>query len=92
MQYDGVSYAEDTASCDGSSSVIINGLTCSVPISTLKVSPFSLAWGASVYATITAVNSYGDSEVSTPGNGAEILTTPDVPIGLANVPAVTNAN
>lgn len=39
-----------------------------------------------------ATNSYGDSSVSVAGNGAIILTVPDAPIDLVDVPAITNAN
>jgi hypothetical protein len=49
----------------------------------LRSLPFSLDWGDSVYAKLSATNLYGDSEVSLEGNGAVITTTPFVPINLA---------
>lgn len=49
----------------------------------LRVSPFSLAWGTSVYAKVIATNIYGNSVQSSAGNGAVITTTPDAPINLA---------
>ena len=45
---------------------------CSVPVSTLRLSPFNLATNADVYARVTAVNAVGDSTVSSDGNGASI--------------------
>jgi len=56
---------------------------CTVPVTLLRASPFSLEWGSSVYAKVFATNSYGASLVSSEGNGAVITTTPDAPIGLA---------
>lgn len=65
---------------------------CTIPISTLIVAPFSLAWGVSVYATVTAVNVYGSSTVSSSGNGAIILTVPSAPVSLANNPSITSGS
>jgi hypothetical protein len=78
--------------CDGTDATIIQSLSCSIPIANLITNPFSLPWGSSVYAKITATNAYGNSEESDSGNGAIILTEPDAPINLVDVPAVTNAN
>jgi hypothetical protein len=47
--------------CLGSSSTILNALTCSIPILTLRTTPYSLPWGTSVYAKVTAMNAYGSS-------------------------------
>jgi len=58
----------------------------------LKTTPYSIPWGESVFATITAVNYYGPSVESLPGNGAIIVTVPDAPIDLENLPLITNAN
>jgi hypothetical protein len=56
-----------------------------VPVATLRAEPFSLDWGASVFAKLFATNQYGDSEISLAGNGAIITTTPDAPINLVEV-------
>jgi hypothetical protein len=56
--------------------------TCTIPVASLRASPFSLEWGSSVYAKVVAINSYGNSLVSNEGNGAIITTTPDAPINL----------
>jgi len=47
-------------------------------------------WGNSIFAKITAVNIYGNSIESSGGNGAIILTNPDAPLTLQNVPQVTS--
>lgn len=46
-------------------------------------------WGASIYAKVIAINIVGNSLISDEGNGAIILTNPDAPTDLANVPAIT---
>lgn len=63
-----------------------------MPISVLQVSPYNLAWGASVYATVLATNTVGSSSTSTPGNGAIITTNPNPPTSLANNAAVTSSS
>lgn len=78
-----------SSNCDGSSAVIIAAKSCSIPLTTLIVSPFNLIQGASVYAQIIATNAYGDSSTSPVGNGAAIVLVPDAPVGLANNNAVT---
>lgn len=42
-------------------------------------------WGASIYAKVVATNAYGASTISSEGNGAVILTTPDAPLNFAEV-------
>ena len=49
-------------------------------ISNLIVTPFDLAWGQGVYASVTAYNVYGVSETSHIGSGVIILTIPDSPL------------
>jgi hypothetical protein len=56
---------------------------CTIPVTALRASPFSLAWGSSVYSKVVAKNIYGSSLESSAGNGAVITTTPDSPINLA---------
>jgi len=45
-------------------------------------SDYLLDWGDSVFATVVATNSKGDSSESQPGNGAQIITKPDQPANL----------
>jgi hypothetical protein len=57
----------------------------------LLVSPFNLPWGSSIFATVTATNTVGTSAISQAGNGAIILTNPDPPQNVINVPQTTTA-
>jgi hypothetical protein len=50
-----------------------------------------LIWGSSIFAKVLATNVKGNSLLSDAGNGAVILRVPDAPVGLANLPAITNA-
>ena len=60
-------------------------MSCSVSIASLRLSPFNLPWGSDVYAIVSATNVYGTSALSTPGNGAVILTVPDAPVNLSEL-------
>lgn len=82
-------YDVDSVDCDGTDATIISSTTCTVQVSTLREAPFSIPWGASIYAKIVTTNIYGDSAASEEGNGAIILTFPDEPINLANNLEVT---
>lgn len=69
-------------------------MSCAVPISTLKASPYGLDWGVGVYAIVSAINIVGPSVFSVPTVTADagiILTNPDAPLNLLNVPSVTSA-
>jgi len=65
--------------------MIVQNLNCTVNVTTLKNAPFLLPWGASVRAQVIATNVYGDSIVSSLGNGAVIIRSPDAPILSENV-------
>ena len=78
-QSDGVTYTEEIADCDMKQNP---SLSCVLPVQTLKASPYSIAWGASVYAKVIAINIFGESFESAEGNGAVIITYPDAPIEL----------
>ena len=79
-QGDGSSYTSELTHCDMTAST---ATTCIIPVTSLRSPPFSLEWGASVYAKVVATNMYGDSLISDEGNGAIITTTPDRPLNLA---------
>jgi hypothetical protein len=70
----------------------VSTTSCTVPISVLQASPYNLAWGASVHATVLATNVVGSSVASTAGNGAVITTNPNPPTSLANNAAITSAS
>jgi hypothetical protein len=44
-------YTADLIDCDRSTST---ATTCTIPVTALRASPFSLAWGTSVYAKVVA--------------------------------------
>jgi hypothetical protein len=76
---DSSTYSTVLSHCDMSASITT---TCTIPVSVLRASPFSLNWGTSVYAKVIATNAYGSSVESNAGNGAVITTNPDAPISL----------
>ena len=47
--------------------------------------------GDHIYAKITAINIYGSSLDSVPGDGAAVVFLPEAPINLANNAAITSA-
>ena len=61
-------------------------------ISDLRVAPYHLTWGSSVFAKVMAINIKGNSLVSDEGNGAVILTVPDAPIELIDLPMMTSSS
>ena len=87
-----MTFATDLENCNGVNAAVISALSCSVPTSVLLAAPFSLPWGSSVYAKIIATNLVNSSAASDLGNGAIMLTNPDAPLQLQNVPATTNAS
>jgi hypothetical protein len=57
----------------------------------LYAAPFSLDGGSDIYATVIAVNYYGSSVESEPGNGAKVVLVPDAPLLVRDDPSVTSA-
>lgn len=90
-QVDEVTLTEPGTYCDGTTQTVINTRTCTIPVHVVTSSPYNLAWGQSVWATVTAHNIIGSSEMSDAGNGSVILVVPDAPINLQNLPRVTTA-
>jgi cellulose 1,4-beta-cellobiosidase len=68
--------------CDGTDTTIISDTACTVLVSTLINTPFSLAWGSDIYAEVVAINDYGRSLTSESGNGAKIIYYADKPVSL----------
>jgi len=56
-------------------------LTCTIPHSVLKATPYNLAVGDSVYTKVLATNYIGSSVASSEGNGAIIPATEPVSPG-----------
>jgi hypothetical protein len=53
-----------------------------LPVTALKTTPFEIAWGAHIWAKVIAINVYGESAVSEPGNTAYIITYADTPLSF----------
>jgi hypothetical protein len=88
---DGEWFEEETY-CDGRQAGIMAATSCTFAILVLKAEPYSQPWGVEIYARVTAINVYGSSLTSDAGNNAIILTVPDKPVNLVNVPSVTLAH
>lgn len=76
---DGVTFAEETSSCDGSTSGPLTSNYCDIPMATLRASPFNLAQGAAIVARIRAENSIGWGPVSYDTETASAALLEDVP-------------
>jgi len=61
-------------------------------MSVLRGSPYNLAWGSTVKATVVAINAVGSSPASANGGTAVIITTPDPPNPLNNNAVVTSSS
>jgi hypothetical protein len=92
IRQEDTTYSIQLSNCDGSLSSVVTSNQCTVPISVFIDSPFSLSWGESVYAKVTAINLYGSSLQSLEGNGAVIVTEPDAPLQVINNAAITTAS
>ena len=67
------SFAEDLTNCDAETDTgIISATRCSIPVATLRASPFDLSDTDPVVAKVTAFNALGDSDESAEGNGASM--------------------
>ena len=86
-----MNYSEELTNCDGSVYAVFTSTACTVPLTSLYASPFSLTLGMSVQVQVIAYNSYGDSDPSDLGNGALIVFVPDAPTNLINDSTNTNA-
>lgn len=67
-------------------------MKCIVPVNILRAAPFNLEWGSSVWAKIAVKNVIGTTAESGPGNGAIMLTSPDAPLDVSNVPEITTGS
>ena len=77
--------------CVGSQASVIENTICQVSLATLIVAPYDLPLNESIFVKIIAINFYGDSFFSQPGNGGLIKLIPDAPINLNNDHTVTDA-
>jgi hypothetical protein len=84
-QSDNVTYSIQPTDCDGSQQDMVTATQCSIPIDSLRISPFNLNWGSNIYAKVIGYNVYGNSALSDAGSEAIILTKPNAPINVAEI-------
>ena len=71
---------ENTIDCNGTNSNIISNSSCSIPMTSLINSPYSLTLGSIVIVTVEALNLVGYSPASVPNSsGGQIKTAPLAP-------------
>jgi hypothetical protein len=66
-------YGQEFTFCNGSSTAVMNSLTCSIPATTLTAAPFNLPWGQILTTKVVAFNLYGDSFESQVANYSILL-------------------
>ena len=88
---DDITFSEDIVNCNGQEIDVLNAHECNVLISDLIKAPYHHPWGSHIYARVIATNIKGNSIISPKGNDGIILTLPDAPTDLANVPEVTTS-
>mmetsp|Transcript_29136 Transcript_29136/g.28194 ORF Transcript_29136/g.28194 Transcript_29136/m.28194 type:complete len:200 (-) Transcript_29136:2382-2981(-) len=74
-------YSQETTYCDGSLSSIVSAASCSIPMSELWDSPFSLPYDADIIAIVSAYNSIGWNLASDPNSSGPTVQT--VPVQMA---------
>jgi hypothetical protein len=68
----------------------VRDLKCTIPLLVLQADPYFWALGDSIVAKVSASNSWGESAMSNPGNGAIVVTIPSPPINLLNNATITS--
>jgi hypothetical protein len=78
--------------CPAADYELLSNTQCSVPVATLRASPFDLQHSDAVVAKVIAVNVIGESEISDEGSGASIFVpvVPDAPKSLSHNPSGTS--
>jgi hypothetical protein len=87
---DGTLFSEETSQCSGLDADIIANNQCTVQIGILTNAPFDLTWGSEIVVSISATNRIGES-LYTEGGGAFIVSRPDRPIFVSNLPETTDS-
>ena len=79
-------FEKDLTNCNAeSNSSIISARTCVIPTTVLRSLPFSIGDSDIIYARVTAINSIGESSLSSEGSGASMPiqdVEPDPPTAL----------
>jgi hypothetical protein len=63
-----------------------------VDLTTLRADPYYLVLDDSIFIKIVSINSYGESIISQPGNGAKLQLVPDAPTISNNVDITSATN
>ena len=79
IQKSDYTYTTDLMYCNGALHVIVSTRTCTVPLSSLQVTPYNLVFGDHINVIVVSTNEYGSSQYSEVGNGATIWVVPDAP-------------
>ena len=77
-------YHTELEYCDGEDSTVVENRRCTIPLTVFYTTPFNMVLGDHIYAKITAINLYGWSLESVPGDGAAVVFLPEAPLNLAN--------
>jgi large repetitive protein len=64
LESDGTTFTEESTSCDGSDSAVVAALSCTIPLATLRASPYSLTLGELVRVKVRAINGQGPGPFS----------------------------
>jgi hypothetical protein len=72
----------ESTDCDGTDATVIQNKECTINISTLLASPYNYDGGDQIYAKVSAVNLYGESDQSLEGSGVYYNEVPDAPLSL----------
>lgn len=82
-------YHTELEYCNGEDATIVSERSCTIPLTVFYIAPFNMVLGDHIYVKVTAINLYGASLESVPGDGAAIVFLPEAPLNLANNAALT---
>ena len=89
----GLEFLIDTIYCDGSQEPVLSNHYCEIPMSTLRLDPYYLAFNQDVLAKVEASNIYGDSGISGVSLiTAKIQTEPQQVKNLVKISTTSQAN
>lgn len=85
-------YTQENVDCVGNDPTVLSTKTCYINTGTLIIAPYNVDGGDSIYAKVSSMNVYGESDLSEAGNGAYYERPPDKPISLAEDISVRSAS
>lgn len=75
-------YTQESVDCVGNDANVISNESCNINSATLITTPYNVDGGDHIWAKVSAVNVYGESDISTEGNGAYYTREPDSPVNV----------